>query len=504
MSNLNGLNRLTTAGSNNPLGGVESIVIYEQFSGMGTIRSMMNPVSRRIVDSSITSLLWLDPIYYGMFAPGMATLNIKTKGNTQWDISLSLNGRGMAQDEIRKLELLTKTSLVLVRLYGMAQNEYFFLGDTESQFKIKEQTFNANNIKTNTVHNIDWYCNSPIYPPVGVVPFLNNDASRRFTFTVDTSITGSTSSTQFRFAAYGTYTLACTKTGGYTEWFNDLTDAQTISFAQGTGIYTIEVYRRGATPFHRLSYFGIDDVKKITSIISFGAVQWSTCEYAFAGAINLNFGAVHAPDLSLCTSTNGMFYNCAILNANFSHWNMSNIEDATAMFYNCTALNADFSAWNTSSLILAEYMFYGCALLNSDFSNWKTPALYSANNMFTGCINQAKPIHWDSATEGSITLTNINSAFKNLKVTSIKLQAGNISTLDSNTFNGLTFLTELILEGMETSFEIHTCTALLGTAINNLANSVATVTTRTVKMTIGQKASCDNSLWTSKGWIIIT
>lgn len=504
MSVLNPLNRLTTAGDNNPLGGVESIIIYESFSGFGTIRSMMNPVSRRIVDSSIDALLWTDPIYYGIFATGMATMQIKAKGNTQWNISLSLNGRGLTDEAIRQFEELTNTALVLIRLNGMPKDEYFFLGDPESQFKIQSQDFNAQHNKTNTTHNIEWYCNSPIFPPVGIVPFLNTAASRRFSFKINTSIVGGSPSNQFRFKATGTYSLSATKAGGNTEWFYNLTDDHLLTFAQGAGIYTIEVYRNGTDPFHKLYYYGEDDVKKITEIISFGAVQWSGFDYAFINASNLNFGLIPAPNLTSCTTTNGMFYNCTALNANLHHWDMSIIEDATAMFYGCTIFNSDLSNWNVQSLKLAEYMFYGCTAFNSNLSNWNVAKLYSANNMFNGCTALTAPIDWAEIASGSIDLTNINITFKNTKITRIHLQAGNISSIDSNTFNGMTFLNSLILQDMETSFEIHTCPALTGAAINALANSVATVSVRTVKMTLAQKASCDNSLWTSKGWIITT
>jgi hypothetical protein len=114
-------------------------------------------------------------------------------------------------------------------------------------------------------------------------------------------------------------------------------------------------------------------------------------------------------------------------------------------------------------------------------------------------------ILWGDPTKGSISLTNAKTMFYGVKSERIELQAGNITSADSTMFSTGNYLKHLLLIDMHISFYIQTSSGLVGTAIDELADSVADMTGQTsptVTMTTTQYGTITPSIWNNKNWTI--
>ena len=143
--------------------------------------------------------------------------------------------------------------------------------------------------------------------------------------------------------------------------------------------------------------------------------------------------------------------------------------------------------------------------INQSLNHWDMSMVLSIASLLNGVSTYNQNIDWTDVSIGTINVTNISSAFTNTKMSSIKMQAGSITTTSANTFSSNTNLTEIILINMSASFFIFNVPTVIGSKINDLANSVKDMTgltSPTITMTAAQKASCNQSLWTSKNWII--
>jgi len=159
------------------------------------------------------------------------------------------------------------------------------------------------------------------------------------------------------------------------------------------GTYLVHI--SGTFPRIHFNFGG--DRQKLLQVMSWGDIQWSSMEYAFAGAVNMNvFWAAGAPDLANVTSTRSMFEGAASLNVDLGHWDMSDVELTIGMFKDAHAFNGDLSGWDVSNVTHMNSMFRQAFAFNGDIGGWNTGSLESMHAMFRSADAFNRDIgNWD-------------------------------------------------------------------------------------------------------------
>ena len=86
-----------------------------------------------------------------------------------------------------------------------------------------------------------------------------------FIIEVKTDETGTSNDNQFQFTgAQGDYNVVAKQGGVIVESFNDLSDEETITFANGAGTYTLEVNAKEVDGFTGMRFNNSGDKEKIT------------------------------------------------------------------------------------------------------------------------------------------------------------------------------------------------------------------------------------------------
>ena len=171
-----------------------------------------------------------------------------------------------------------------------------------------------------------------------------------FIIEVKTDNAGTSNDNQFQFTgAVGDYDVVAKQNGVVIETFNNLSDEATITFANGSGTYVLEVTPKESNGFNRLKFSARGDKLKITDIKQWGNIVWSSFEGAFRGCENLEVTANDIPNLSNVTSTRLMFFECFLFNTNISAWDVSNIVNMDSMLRE-TAFNQNIGGWNVSNV----------------------------------------------------------------------------------------------------------------------------------------------------------
>ncbi|MCG8583022.1 MAG: DUF285 domain-containing protein, partial [Bacteroidales bacterium] len=162
----------------------------------------------------------------------------------------------------------------------------------------------------------------------------------------------------------------------------------------------------------------------LLTIEQWGAIQWSTMEEAFLGASKLQLNASGAPDLTNATSLNRMFQDCEDINADISHWNVSNIKDVSFMFYNATAFNNGGQPldWgnNTANFEDMTRMFMRAENFNQNVSGWNVNNVTTLEGMFQNAKkfnNGDKPLNWTFNSVSDIDKVFMNATAFNQPVT---------------------------------------------------------------------------------------
>lgn len=295
------------------------------------------------------------------------------------------------------------------------------------------------------------------------------NAFRPFILTVDSG-----ADSKFTIPTFGTGYNYSLRVAGVVA-LNGLTGNYTINFPLANTDYIIEIY--GLFPWWRQSYNS--ERLKVKDFIQFGDVVLTYFEEMFFGAENMIWSATDAPNVSgTGKSLYAFLTDCKNANPNFDNW--------------------DFSIFNS-----LNYAFNRNISINYNFNNLDVSNVISANSMLDGCTNQSYNIDWTDPIIGSISLVSFEAMIRNSGITSIKLQAGNL--VPQSPVEAYYYITELILIDLKNSFWIIQY-GLTGVYIDNLANSVADLTgfaSKNVTMTLAQRASCNQSLWTAKNWTII-
>ncbi|MEP0386429.1 MAG: BspA family leucine-rich repeat surface protein [Dokdonia sp.] len=147
------------------------------------------------------------------------------------------------------------------------------------------------------------------------------------------------------------------------------------------GTYTVSITGN----FPRIYFDNGGDKNKILTIEQWGNIQWSSMEAAFHGCSNLNITnpAIDTPDLSMVTSMEDIFYDCASFNGDVTNWNVSNVEIFDEAFGYCDIFNQPIGGWNMSSATSLYYMFYEAYDFNQPLNNWNVSSVTNMEGVFS-------------------------------------------------------------------------------------------------------------------------
>ncbi|WP_353146631.1 BspA family leucine-rich repeat surface protein [Chryseobacterium sp.] len=177
----------------------------------------------------------------------------------------------------------------------------------------------------------------------------------------------------------------------------------------------------------------LGSANKITEIVQWGNIQWTSMKSAFSQCGILDITATDVPDLSKVKDATLMFYNAYSLKGNASianwdtsaikkfkymfgystpmsfqfadhfnppigSWDMSSAEDISYMFMKRKAFNQNLNSWNTSNVVTMAYTFAECTLFNQPLDNWNTSKVKSMAYMFHFIPNFNQPLNtWDTS-----------------------------------------------------------------------------------------------------------
>ena len=231
----------------------------------------------------------------------------------------------------------------------------------------------------------------------------NTDA---FIIEVKTDELGISNNDQFQFTgAEGDYDVVAKQGGVIVQTFSDLSDAATITFANGEGTYILEVTPKEVNPFNQISFGNGGDKDKILDVKQLGNIVWASFNGAYRGCSNLLFTATDIPNLTNCSVFQNMFLLCPLANPDVSKWDMTNATTIRNMFFAASSANPDCRNWNVINLTTAENAYVRSNLstenLTAIYENWSL--LNVQNNVPFG----AGTIKYDSSgQEGRDVLVN--------------------------------------------------------------------------------------------------
>ena len=203
-----------------------------------------------------------------------------------------------------------------------------------------------------------------------------------FTIEVDTSKAGSANDA-FQFTgAVGDYDVVAKQSGVVVQTFTNLSDEETITFSNGTGIYILEITPKATGGFNRIEFSDSGDKLKLTDVKRWGNVVWSSFSRSFRGCSNCPFTATDVPNLSNVTNMNIMFHSATIANPNVSNWNLSNVTDLSFMFRSATAFNKDVSNWNVSNVVNMRSLFQSATSANPNTRDWDVSSVTDMQLIF--------------------------------------------------------------------------------------------------------------------------
>ena len=194
--------------------------------------------------------------------------------------------------------------------------------------------------------------------------------------------------------AGGTYSYTVNWGGSEAE-DNNVYDGDAKHVYDATGTYTVRI----SGDFPRI-YFNVSagnpNSRSIIAINQWGTGQWTSMEYAFTGATNLEGQATDRPDLSRVTGMSGMFRDAEKFNQDIGDWDVSSVTTMTEMFRDATDFNQDIGDWDVSSVTTMTEMFRDATDFNQDIGDWDVSSVTTMTEMFRDATDFNQDIsHWD-------------------------------------------------------------------------------------------------------------
>lgn len=220
-----------------------------------------------------------------------------------------------------------------------------------------------------------------------------------FVFSVDTTQSGVSTSTQFKLPLTTSTGLDCV-----VDWGDGTIDnitshtatEVTHTYSSG-GTYTINI--TGDLLGWQFNNGG--DKLKMKEIKNWGALNIST-RFGFYGCGNMTCTASDAPSITI-TDLSSYFRNCHNFNGAIGNWDVSSVRIMTAMFQGATSFNQDLNNWVTNSVVRTNAMFRNATIFNGNISNWNTSNVTNMGNMFIGTNFNQDISSWDTSNVTNMT-----------------------------------------------------------------------------------------------------
>ena len=206
---------------------------------------------------------------------------------------------------------------------------------------------------------------------------LNIDA---FIIEVKTDETGTSNDNQFQFTgALGDCDVIAKQNDIIVQVFNNLSDEETITFANGAGTYILEVKAKEVDGFTGMRFNNSGDNEKITKNLQWGIFN-DTRQGLFFGCGNLTEIGNDVNWLNSITNGYQMFRDCDRISLP-SGMTLNNLTHGDRMFANASLTSLP-SALTLNSLTDGSLMFYNCSLTSLP-SGMTLDNLENGDNMFT-------------------------------------------------------------------------------------------------------------------------
>ena len=239
-----------------------------------------------------------------------------------------------------------------------------------------------------------------IGPGIGLLNGAARSSGNPFTFTVDTTIAGS--------SGVGNFALPLTTSTGLdaeVDWGDGTSDnitSHTASEVTHTypsgGTYTIKI--TGNLLGWQFNNGG--DKLKMGEIQKWGALNVST-NAGFYGCSNMTCIATDAPTIT-STSLDSYFRSCTNFNGAISNWDVSSVTNLFRFLTAASSFNQPIGQWDTSSVGNMEGILQSAVAFNQNISNWDLSNVTQANYMMSGCFafnNGGQPLLWTDMTNMS-------------------------------------------------------------------------------------------------------
>jgi surface protein len=211
------------------------------------------------------------------------------------------------------------------------------------------------------------------------------------------------------------------------------------TFTGAGGIATITGLPTGATidlsiqptNFRAFTINNGTDKSRLTDVMEWGGVAWTSMQNAFYGCNNLNITAIDIPNLTGVTNMSSMFNRCSVLNSptNINSWNTASVTNMSAMFFYASAFNQSIGSWNTSAVTNMRFMFFEASAFNQNIGSWNTAAVTNMWGMFESASSFNQNIGlWNTTAvtdmaqmfEGAIAFNQNIGSWNTSKVTNMR------------------------------------------------------------------------------------
>lgn len=218
------------------------------------------------------------------------------------------------------------------------------------------------------------------------------DRFSKFVFTVDTTSSGTTNSTQFRLPinSISGINFVVDWGDGTTDTITSHTQAQLTHTYQQGGIYEISITGN----LVGWAFNGGGDRLKMLNISNWGCFNMTHAR-AFEGCQLLECTAVDPPTITT-TNLYRCFQNCTKFNGAIGNWNLSNVTSLQEMFSIATTFNQNIGGWDVSKVTTLRGTFEGASSFNnggsSSINNWNTVSVTNMEVTFPGATSFNQPI----------------------------------------------------------------------------------------------------------------
>ncbi len=221
--------------------------------------------------------------------------------------------------------------------------------------------------RSNLINNHNWTITDGELDPNCPSP------SDDYVIEVDTTITGSTSNTQFEINTYSAgitynYNVDCDAANAGTNTASGQMGNYICNYTI-PGVYTIRITDNigDKTGFPRIRALLHEDTKKIVNLKQWGSGIWTSMNLSYYNASNMIVTATDIPDLSQVSNARQMFLGAPLANPDTEFWDVSNISDMYGMFSFATSATPNLSNWDITAVTTMELMLNGISLSTANY-----------------------------------------------------------------------------------------------------------------------------------------